>query len=342
MSGAILLRGDYPARLRIDFPHFDLDPLLRIYLKGGLTGHSLAAGTVEISGPLKHWRQMALTGTLTQFSASVEKIALTSQGPVRFRLANGVFSLDQFHIAGSETDLTATGAFGLAQNSALNLRADGTLDLHLLHTLNPNISGSGRLALAIRAGGTRAHPDLQGQVQVSDGNFAYSDLPNGLADVNGTLVFTADRLQVQTLAGRSGGGNVALTGFLAWQRGLYFDLSAHIHDMRLRYPQGISSMANADLRLSGTPQNSLLSGDLVLTRFGVNPDFDFALYLARLKLPAAITAGDSPITWSKVTGPPELHVDASTGTVTLSAAAPAGGAVVSLSSSAAVATVLPA
>ena len=53
------------------------------------------------------------------------------------------------------------------------------------------------------------------------------------------------------------------------------DLGATAHDVRLRYPPGVSSTANADLRLTGSSNSALLSGNVVVTKLAVTPGFDF-------------------------------------------------------------------
>jgi translocation and assembly module TamB len=152
-----------------------------------------------------------------------------------------------------------------------------------------------------------------GQVTVRDAGVSFTDLPNGLSNINGTLVFNENRLQVQTLAANTGGGALNIGGFISYQNGIYFDLTARGKDVRLRYPPGLSAAADADLRYSGTPKASLLSGDILVTRFGVNPRFDFALYLATTKNaptgPSANSLLDNMRIDVHVTSTPELRVE---------------------------------
>ena len=74
---------------------------------------------------------------------------------------------------------------------------------------------------------------------------ALQDFPNGLSQMNGTLAFDQDRLDVKDLTAVSGGGKLQLGGFITYQQGLYGDLTATAKDVRIRYPQGVSSMAVA-------------------------------------------------------------------------------------------------
>jgi translocation and assembly module TamB len=41
---------------------------------------------------------------------------------------------------------------------------------------------------------------------------------------------------------------------------------------------GLSATANANLKLQGSPQSALLSGTILMTRFGIGPDVDFAAF----------------------------------------------------------------
>lgn len=304
VDGSVRMQDDYPANLSVKFPHLDFDPLLRAFLRGRLTGHSLAVGTAQVSGPLKNPRFLNVNASLDQFSVAVEKLNLRNVAPVRFRIANEVLTLDQFHIAGSNTDLTGNGTVALTASRAMDLRADGTVDLVLIQTINPNFTSGGKVTLNVRAQGTLARPALTGRVQVENAKLAYVDLPNGLSEVNGTMVFDQNRLVIEKLTGQSGGGALALGGYVAYANGFAFSITGHAQDTRLRYPPGVSAVANAELRWSGTPNASTLSGDVTLTRFGISPQFDFANYLARASRP--LPAGSVPSALSNIRL--DLHV----------------------------------
>ena len=59
-SGTITLRDDFPADLKVQFTELDVDPLLRIYLRGQVTSHSSVAGEVTLQGPLRKPRELAI------------------------------------------------------------------------------------------------------------------------------------------------------------------------------------------------------------------------------------------------------------------------------------------
>jgi translocation and assembly module TamB len=91
------------------------------------------------------------------------------------------------------------------------------------------------------------------------------------------LSFNEDRLNVQSLTAMTGGGQLKLGGFLTYRNGVYADLTATGEVVRVRYA-GLSATSNTSLRLQGNAQSALLSGNVLLTRFGVGADVDFAAF----------------------------------------------------------------
>jgi translocation and assembly module TamB len=114
-------------------------------------------------------------------------------------------------------------------------------------------------------------------VFVQNVNLAMDGIPNGLSNLNGTMVFSQDRLQVENLVGTTGGGQVKMGGFVTLKNGLFADLTASGDAVRVRL-YGLSTTANISLRLQGGPDNLLLGGNVLITRFGVGPDVDFAAF----------------------------------------------------------------
>ena len=135
---------------------------------------------------------------------------------------------------------------------------------------------------------------MQGRIDFQNGSLSLEDIPNGLSQLHGTLEFNQDRLEVKSLTAMSGGGPLSVGGYLAYQHGIYADLSVTGKGVRIRYPQGVSSLADATLHLQGSQNNLLLSGNVLITRFTVSPDLDFAALAAQANSAPAITPPDAP------------------------------------------------
>jgi translocation and assembly module TamB len=180
------------------------------------------------------------------------------------------------HITGTDTDLRVHGDLALKGTQQLDLAAGGSINLKLAETLDPDLTASGTTTFQVEAHGPLQHPGLQGTVNFEDGALSFGDLPNGLSQLHGSLQFTQNRLEVRSLTAVSGGGQLNVAGFLAYERGIYADLSVTGKGVRIRYPQGVTSLADSNFRLQGSQSNLLLSGDVMITRFTVSPDLDLA------------------------------------------------------------------
>src|SRR5277367_1207547 len=95
--------------------------------------------------------------------------------------------------------------------------------------------------------------------------------------MNGTLVFNGDRLQVQSLTATTGGGTLKIGGAIRYRNGIYADLTATGDVVRVRL-YGLSATANANLKLQGGIGSSTLSGTILITRFGIGQEVDFASF----------------------------------------------------------------
>jgi translocation and assembly module TamB len=315
VDGSVRLRGEWPGQITLNFSHLDFDPLIRAYFQGQITGHSSIAGSIDIHGPMKRPRSLVITGNVTQLSADVENVKLQNDGPIHFGLENEALKVDEFHLVGTETDLSANGAVQLTGEHTLDLHSRGRFNLKLMQVFNPNLVAQGPATFTMNVAGSSAHPQLSGRMELKDASVSLVDLPNGLSHISGSLVFAQDRMQIEKLTAHTGGGELNVGGFLAYRNGLYFDLTANGTDIRLRYPPGVSSSADATLRYTGSARSSLLAGDVLVTRFGMNPHFDFANYLAQSKKAPMISTLNPFLDNMRldlhITSTPELQVETS-------------------------------
>ena len=195
------------------------------------------------------------------------------------------------------------------------MRARGRVNLKLLESLNPSVMSSGLITVDLRVSGTVPRPFINGRVDVANASLSEADLPNGLSGLNGRLLFTQDRLQIQELNGKTGSGELAIEGYVTYGAGIIFNLRGKGHDIRLRYPPGMSAIADSDLRLTGSAESALLGGNITISRFGVNREFDLGTYLARAQQTLTAPVPSSPLAHCRldvhIVSPPELQVQTS-------------------------------
>ena len=276
LHGQTALNKDYTTQAEVQFSRFNIGALLKLAQVKGLSGESSLAGKVTVEGPLARPEQMRGEARIQEAEVTVSGVHLRSQGGLHATMANSRIALDPVHVTGEETDLHAQGSLSLKDKQQLDFAASGSVNLKLAQTLDPDLTASGTTTFQVEAHGPLSNPGMQGRIDLQGGSLALEDVPNGLSQMHGTLEFNQNRLEVKSLTAMSGGGLLSVGGYLAYQHGLYADLSVTGKGIRIRYPQGVSSQADATLRLQGSQNNLLLSGDVLVTRFTVNPDLDIA------------------------------------------------------------------
>jgi translocation and assembly module TamB len=283
-AGQMQLTGDYPVQAKLNFSQLDFAPVLTLLNVDGVKGNSQLAGVLQVSGPARKPRLLDGTAEINQFRVNLQGMTVTSKGPVRASLTDGVVKVEPLEVDAEDTNLIAQGTADLLGDGGLNATAHGMVNARLAQAFNPQISSSGRVTFHFTAQGALKKPDFEGSFNFENVSMAYQQIPNGISHLNGALVFNQDRLELRNLVGTTGGGTLTLGGFLFYQQGVYGDITMALKNARFRYA-GLSSSADAKLRLQGTENSMLLSGNVQITRFLVGPNVDFA----------ALTGGSSAI-----------------------------------------------
>jgi translocation and assembly module TamB len=292
--GQTALSGDYATQAKLDFSRLNIGALFKMAHINGLSGESSLAGTATFEGPLARPEQLRGEARLNEMEVTLSGVHLKSEGGVHATLANTVIHLDPLHIIGEETDLHAQGSLSIKGNHQLDFAANGAINLKLAETLDPDLTANGNTTFQLEAHGPMMNPSLRGRIDIQNASLSLEDLPNGLSQLHGSLEFSQNRLEIKSLTAMTGGGQLSLAGYLAYQHGIYADLTATGSGIRIRYPQGVSSLADASLRLQGPRNNMLLSGDVLITRFTINPDLDIAALAAQANTVETIAPPDAP------------------------------------------------
>lgn len=309
-GGQIQLSGNDPAQLEMTFAGFNIDPLLRMMSPSSIGGNSSLDGHITLSGPLKQPAAIQADADLNAFTANIDRLPIHSEGPVRLSLRDGKLRLQQLQIHGERVNLLAEGTVDLLNNYRLRLHSEGSIDMALASAFDRNIASSGQLRFVLNARGTARRPDLRGTAQVSHMNVHLANVTNGLTDMNGQLMFDQDRLVVQQLQGFSGGGALSVTGFIGYRNGIFVDLTTVANQVRIRYPKGVSTSVDAKLRLLGTSDSLLLSGNVKAMRFGIGSSVDLTSFATGSSGVSAPVDPTSPLNRIRldvhVTSAPEL------------------------------------
>jgi translocation and assembly module TamB len=294
VHGQTSLHDDFQTQAKLDFSRFNIAAVLRLAHLDAIKGESDLSGTVDIHGPLARPRELQGEIRLQSMAVTVAGVHLQSEGGLRAELANGRVNLDPLHVTGEDTDLRAHGTVELRDKRQLDFAASGSINLKLAETVDPDLTADGTTTFQVEARGPLENPSFRGRIEFNNGSLSLEDVPNGLSQLHGTLEFNQNRLEVRSLTAMTGGGQLSLGGYLAYKQGLFADLTVTGKSIRIRYPVGVSSLADATLHLQGTKSSLLLSGNVMLTRFSLSPDLDIAALASQANAVQPVVPADAP------------------------------------------------
>ncbi len=289
------LVGDYDTQAKLTLTGLDIaKPMALLAARPGLAASSRINGVITVNGPLKKPEALSGTAELNPLEATLQGITLKSEGPLRATLRGGIATLEPLHITGQDTDLQASGSAAVLgvtdpKGGKLDVTATGSIDTAIAHTFDPDLITKGKVQFNIAAGGRVKDPELTGTVDFEHVDAAVDGISNGLTNLNGQLVFNENRLEAKTLTATTGGGQLTFGGFVMYKGGLYADLSARAQKVRVRL-NGLSTTADADFKLQGGTDGARLSGSVLITRFTVGADVDFAAFAG----PGGVAAPPDP------------------------------------------------
>ncbi len=215
-------------------------------------------------------------------TANTQDFELRNDGPLNFSADRGVITIKRARFVAKDTNLSATGTFSLAQRRPWDLRINGSLNLAGLKTFSPEILAGGIATLEANVRGELENPQVFGRLDLRDASLSVEDIPTGLDKVNGRVLFDRRRATIENrLTAQSGGGELALSGFVDFgDAETFYRLQATADGVRVRYPEGLSTVADGTISLTGSPTQSLLAGNITIQRSGFQPRTDLGSLLA--------------------------------------------------------------
>jgi translocation and assembly module TamB len=280
-NAKVVLTGDYQADATLDTQTIPLQPIFAIYAPAqanDLTGQTELHATLH--GPLKNKNLLEAHVTIPTLKlAYTNSIQLAETSPIRVDYKDTKITLQRSGLKGTDTDLQFQGSMSTTKGAPISLLLLGTVNLHLAQAFAPDITSSGELKFNINSSGATDSPDVGGQIEIVDANFASGDLPVGLQHGNGVLTLTKDRLNITKFQGTVGGGTVTAQGGVAYRPSIQFDLGLSANGIRALYPQGVRETVNADIRLAGSTDNAVLGGQVRLADLSFTPAFDLNSFI---------------------------------------------------------------
>ena len=244
------------------FDNTNLSPYLTIAgqskLSGSITGKIQAAGNTRSPDQIKG-------------SATISGIEILSKKTPLLR-ANDVkaFLKDQeISISGVRLDLFERGFLNLKGtcklNGDLDINAHGTLPLEIIAHLSkgfPNAAGD--VLLSLYMNGNLSQPYIRADAEIKNCSMTVPGLLQRMHDLNGRIRITPEAVVLDNIRGMLDSGRFEMLGAIDLKafRPLRLNLKLKTQNLPLVIPDTLETRLNAELDIRGTPEKSLVSGDI--------------------------------------------------------------------------------
>jgi outer membrane protein assembly complex protein YaeT len=283
---------------------------------------------MRLSGRLTPLEALVIDATVPTFNLKFAEHELTAPEPLRLSLRNGRLEFDSFVLQRTDSMFAVTGFAELTGAKRLDIDVRGLIDASLLQLFVADMRAEGSVDAAISVDGTLAAPRVVGTAELRDAEVKFAGFPQLIDEINGTLRFRGDRIEIESVRATVGGGTVVAGGAISIE-GMQLQ-SARITlqgtGVALRYYEGVTIEGNFALLLSGDLERMTLTGDVDVTRALYFRDFDIQQTLLNVILARNRVAAVSTATWQDrinlrihLTAPGTLAVENNIADVTASA-----------------------
>lgn len=265
LIGKADLRGDLPwtARLTLNSGRYDflLAPVLKDIPEDLLINMK---GYADMAGDRNHFSASAV---INQLNVALYGNSFSNDSDIRFEVKDRALTLSTLKMQSGTTSFKASGEVEIGRG--YNLVMDGSSSLAPLKGFSKKIDIiRGEALMVFSLTGKWDNPRINGGVTVSNAYLGLKDVPYRISALNGYLYIDEDRIVIQKLSGKLGGGDAEISG-LALLQGFTmkrFYVNAAMSNISANLSKDFNVNFNGNLLYTGTPGSQTLSGELKINR----------------------------------------------------------------------------
>lgn len=276
-AGTIDLNENLDCITQLTFRNFVLTPYVKKLLPVAPEKlSSRAEGQLVLSGPLRHPERLVVSGRLQSMQIDFREARLEAAKPFDIEVRDERVNVKKAVFTGKGTILNLDGLVDLSAQKRLQLSLQGNLDLALLNEFVSKLSAAGNGTVNASVRGTLSDPHIQGQARIADAQFAYADFPNSFSQANGSFFFDENQVRIENFSAVSGGGKVEVGGDVIFggEQIKLMNLRIQGREVRIRYPEGMRNVVDADLTLRGSQRAQQLSGNIRIVSASFQKGYD--------------------------------------------------------------------
>jgi outer membrane protein assembly complex protein YaeT len=254
---------------------------------------------LKLGGRLSPIEALIIEATAPVFDLKIAEHQFTAPEPLRVTLRNGRVEFDSFVLRRTDSVFSVTGFAEITGAKRLDVDVRGRVEAALLQLFVTDVRAQGSVDVAINVDGTITTPRVLGTAELRDAQIKFAGFPQLIDEINGTLRFRGDRIEIESVRATVGGGTVVAGGSIALQdmKPQSARITLQGTDVSLRYYEGVTVEGNFNLLFTGDLERALLQGDVDVTRGLYFKDFDIQQTLLNALLARNRVTPISAATW---------------------------------------------
>jgi translocation and assembly module TamB len=280
--GSIGTQAPYMANVHLDTGRITFAPILALYAPAhvnDITGQTELHAWLK--GPLKQKERLEAHVQIPQLAVQYKQLQVAAARPIRVDYQNELAVLQPTSIEGTDTNIQLQASVPVRNLKAASFLVKGGIDLRIAELIQPTLQSTGQIQFDIDSRRYSAGSNLNGQVRIVNATVHTPTSPVGLDHANGVISVTKERVEISSFQATVGGGTITATGGVAYRPAIQFDLGMAAKQVRIRYPEGLRTVLNSNLAMTGSTQAATVSGQVLIQHISFTPDFDMASFVGQ-------------------------------------------------------------
>ncbi|MBW2406606.1 MAG: translocation/assembly module TamB domain-containing protein [Deltaproteobacteria bacterium] len=246
------------------FDNTDLTPYLQLVGKKELNG--AIAGSMELKGHFGTPIRIEGTTRMSQLEIFWKDTPLIKGNDLMLLVHNDEISIPGMRLSlVDQGHITIKGSGKL--NKDLNLEADGNVPFEILPMLTDTFSdATGDVRFSLKVNGSLSAPSMIIHADIKDGGMNISGLFQKLHHMNGHVRINSDAIELDNIQGMLDAGKFELKGAIDLDRyqPSNIGLKLKVDNLPISIPDLLDIRFNSELDVQGSPEKSLIKGNVEL------------------------------------------------------------------------------
>ncbi|HTR44492.1 MAG TPA: translocation/assembly module TamB domain-containing protein [Thermodesulfovibrionales bacterium] len=265
LSGKAELKGDLPWTARLDVKPGRYEFLAAAFMKEVPEDLFInMKGYADMSGDRNHFAAKAV---VNQVNMTIYGNSLSNGADMHFEIKDRKVSMPDFTLRSGNIFIRMNGSVELGKEYDLVVEGKSALfPLKLFSKKIDVIRGDAQYRFSVS--GAWDNPRFNGGIELTDGLLSLKDIRYRMSAMSGSLLMDGDRIIIQKLVGKVGGGDVSFSG-VAYTRGLKigrFYVDAVMDSVGLDISNEFTANVSGNLLYRGTLDAQTLSGEVRINR----------------------------------------------------------------------------